>query len=213
MDHLIHMLVKEFLPDIEHHHKRQTLGMEGPNLAEKRRREILTRAPETPVEKIKKIDDLHFEVQSSNSLKYYQVDLSTITCTCNDFPNIRLCKHIAAIVHFFGGADLGPLPPPDRSDGNGSGSAKNRSPGQPVGHSADDNAAASILSAANRIMSLSQQLMTNVPRDAKFAKSLNVIQSQLSALVLLATTAENGSQLPEIEYIAPNQHSWPKTAA
>ncbi|KAF8482190.1 hypothetical protein F5888DRAFT_1582308, partial [Russula emetica] len=40
MDHLIHMLVKEFLPDIEHRHKRQTLGMEGPNLAEERHQQI-----------------------------------------------------------------------------------------------------------------------------------------------------------------------------
>ena len=202
------MLVKEFLPDIEHHHKRQTLGMEGPNLAKKWCWEILTHAPKTLVEKIKKIDDLRFEVQSSNSLKYYQVDLSIITCTCNDFLNICLCKHIAATVHFFGGADLGPLSPPDRSDGNGSELAKNRSPGRPVGHRAvDDNAAASILSAANRIMSNLQQLMINVPRNAKFAKSLNVIQLQFSALVLSATMAENGSQLLKKEYIAPNQHS------
>ena len=109
MDHLIHLLVKEYLPEMEHRHKRQTLGMEGPNLAEERREQILTRAPETPIEKIKKIDDLRFEVQSSsNSLNIYQIDLTTITCNCSDFPNISLCKHIAAVVHFFGGADLGP---------------------------------------------------------------------------------------------------------
>jgi hypothetical protein len=158
MDHLIHTLVKEFLPDIEHRHKRQGLGMEGPNLAEKRRRQILTRAPETPIEKIKKIDDQHFEVQSSNSLKSYQIDLTTTTCNCSDFPNISLCKHIAAIVHFFGGADLGPPPPPDGSEGSASESAEQKSPdqGQPVSNSADDDAAASILSAANESMSLLQ---------------------------------------------------------
>jgi hypothetical protein len=108
MDHLIHMLVKEFLPDIEHRHKRQMLGMEGPNLAKEHCQQILTRAPETPVEKIMKIDDLHFEVQSSNSSKCYQINLITTTCNCSDFPNISLCKHIAAVVHFFGGVDLGP---------------------------------------------------------------------------------------------------------
>ena len=36
IDHLIHMLVKEFLPEAEHCHKWQSLEMEGPNLAEKR---------------------------------------------------------------------------------------------------------------------------------------------------------------------------------
>src|SRR6267154_894395 len=83
------------------------------------------RAPETPMEKIKKIDDLHFEVQSSDSLKYYQIDLSTTTCNCCDFPNISLCKHIAAVVHFFGGAELRPQPPHSGSDGNTSKSGKN----------------------------------------------------------------------------------------
>ena len=155
MDHLIHMLVKEFLPDVEHRHKWQTLRMKGPNLAKKSRRQILMRAPETPVEKIKKIDDLHFEVQSSSSSKHYQIDLSTITCNCSNFPNISLCKHIAAIVHFFGGADLGPLPPPSGSDGGASESGEHKSPGQPVGHStAEGDAAASVLSAANDSMSL-----------------------------------------------------------
>ena len=103
MDHLIHLLVKKYLPEIEHCHKWQTLGMEGLNLAEKCCQQILTCAPKTLLAKIKKIDDLHFEVQSSSSLKCYQIDLSTKTCNCSDFQNISLCKHIAAIVHFFGG--------------------------------------------------------------------------------------------------------------
>ncbi len=108
VDHLIHTLVNEYLPDLEFRHKRQALGMEGLNLAEKRRRQILRRAPETPVEKILKIDDSHFEVQSSNSNKLYQIDLGTKTCNCIDFPRVHLCKHIAAVAHFFGGADLVP---------------------------------------------------------------------------------------------------------
>jgi hypothetical protein len=35
VDHLIHTLVMEFLPDLEICHKQQMLGMEGLNLAEK----------------------------------------------------------------------------------------------------------------------------------------------------------------------------------
>ena len=64
-------------------------------LAEKHCQQILRCAPETLVEKIKKIDDLHFKVQSLCSSEYYQIDLSTITCNCSDFLNISLCKHIA----------------------------------------------------------------------------------------------------------------------
>jgi hypothetical protein len=217
MDHLIHMLVKEYLPEIEHRHKRQTLGMEGPNLGEKRRYQILTRAPETPLAKIKKIDDLHFEVQSSSSVKCYQVDLSTKFCNCIDFPNISLCKHIAAVVHFFGGADLGPQPPRNGSGSDRSAtsdSAENKSPGQPVGHSADDDArAASIQRRTNNIISLSHRLISQAPRGASIDKSLAMIESRLNALVLSGTEPDDGSRLPEKENIAPNQHSWPETAA
>ena len=111
VDHLIHTLVTQYLPHMEIRHKRQERGMEGANLAETRRRQILMRAPETPVEKIRKNDDLHFDVQSSNSNIIYQVNLGTTTCSCSDFPRVRLCKHIAAVLHFFGGADPGPQPP------------------------------------------------------------------------------------------------------
>jgi hypothetical protein len=214
MDYLIHMFVKEFLPNIEHRHKWQMLGMEGPNLAEKRCRQILKRTPKTPLKRIKKIDDLHFEAQSSNSLKCYQIDLLTITCNCSNFPNISLCKHIVAVVHFFRGADLGPQSPRDRSNGSASESGEHESPDQPAGHStAGDDTATSVVSAANDSMNLLQQLITKAPRDPRFAKSINVIRLWLSALVLSVMADENGSQLSEKEYIAPNQHSWPETAA
>ena len=217
MDHLIHLLVREYLPEIEHCHKRQTLGMEGPNLAEEHWQQILSRAPETPLAKIKKIDDLHFEVQSSNTLKCYQIDLSTKVCNCSDFPNISLCKHIVVIVHFFGGADLGPQPPH-----NGSGSdrratsemAENESLGQPVGHCAAEEDDA-VLLRTNCIIGLSQQLNAEAPRDrdSGLAKSLAVIESTLRAHLLSATAPDNCSRLPEKENIAPNQHTWPETAA
>ena len=116
-------------------------------------------------------------------------------------------------MHFFGGADLGPQSPRDGSDGSASESGEHESPDQPASHSAvGDNTAASVVSAANDSMNLLQQLITKAPRDPRFAKSINVIRSQLSTLVLLATADENGSWLPEKEYIAPNQHSWPETA-
>jgi hypothetical protein len=157
MDHLIHMLMKEYLPNIEICHKQQMLGMEGPNLAEKCRQQILMRALETSIEKIKKIDDLHFEVQPSNSLNSYFIDLLTTKCGCSDFPNISLCKHIAAVVHFFGGADLGPQPPHKGSNGNTSEPGKNGSLSQPDSYSmGDDDAVASIILVANEIISLSQ---------------------------------------------------------
>src|SRR5260370_36469843 len=85
VDHLIHALVKDMIPSYEDHHKRQKLGMQGPNLAEKRRKDILARAPETTQEQIQQIDQSHFRVQSSSSEKTYEINLLTYTCTCLDF--------------------------------------------------------------------------------------------------------------------------------
>ena len=113
--------------------------MEGLNLAEKRCSQILMHAPETPVEKIKKINELLFEVQSLKSNDKYQINLSTITCNCLDFPIISLCKHIATVVHFFGGVDLGPQPPRNGTSDSVSKSVEHESPGQPVSCIHDHN--------------------------------------------------------------------------
>ena len=206
----------EFLPDLEIRHERQTLGMEGPNLAEKRRRQILKRAPETPLGKIQKMDDSHFEVQSSKTDQSYHIDLNTITCNCKDFPRIRLCKHIAAVAHFFGGVDLGPRPP----DNAASEPVVPSSPVQQNGSDGtDDDATACFISAANDMIRLTQELISNAPHNRgiakSFTKSVNSMRSRLSALILSATATAtgDGSHLPEKENIGPNQLSWPETAA
>ena len=94
VDHLIYVLVNEFISEIEHRHKQQMLGMEGPNLGEKCHQQILTRTPETPVENIRQIADSCFEVQSSNSKEIYEINLDTTACSYSDFPCIRLCTGI-----------------------------------------------------------------------------------------------------------------------
>ena len=50
-----------------------------------------------------------------------------------------------------------------------------------------------------------------VPVDLDTVKSLQMARSQLNAAQLNAS--DNGSRLPEKEQIAPNQLSWPPTAA
>jgi hypothetical protein len=125
-----------------------------------------------------------------------------------DLAYQRLCKHIAAVVHFFGGADLGPQPPVNAC---ASESVASNSPVQQDG-SADDGDIASIISAANNIIGLTQELISKAPRDPEIAKSLKSIRSRLSALLLSATAAGDGSHLPEKENIGPNQLSWPETA-
>src|SRR5260370_15518702 len=105
VDHLIHTVVIQYFPHLEIRLKRQERGMEGAHLAETRHRQILTRAPKTPLENIRKNDDLHFDVQSSNSNKIYKVNLGTTSCDCRDFPRIRIGKHIAAVVPVLWRAD------------------------------------------------------------------------------------------------------------
>src|SRR5260370_21367994 len=199
MDHLIHTLVTQYLPHMEICHKRQERGMEGTNLAETCHRQILIHAPETPVEKIQKNDDLHFDVQSSNSNIIYQVNFGTTTCSCSDFPHVCLCKHIVVVLHFFGGADPGPQPPVNVG--------MSSSPVQQDGSTAhmDDSAAVSVI---KDIFRLSQELISKGPSDPGIANSLNSLKSIRSGLRELL----NGSPLPEKENIAPNQHSCPETA-
>jgi hypothetical protein len=212
VDHLIHTLVKDMLPSYEDRHKRQKLGMQGPDLAEKRRKDILARAPETPLDRIKEIDQSRFEVQSASSEKKYEVNLSTYTCTCLDFPRIQLCKHVASTVHFFGGGleEVRPLAP-------GNASEEAAEPDVPKSPAHQDGSAGksktSLISAVNYVNRLTQEILEMAPADPdpEMIKSVKLAGSQLNAVRVSLTG--NGSRFPEKEQIAPNQLSWPPTAA
>jgi hypothetical protein len=210
VDHLIHALVKEMLPAYVDRHKQQMLGMQGPDLGEKHRKEILACAPETPLERIKEINQSHFQVQSMSSENIYEVNLLTNTCTCSDFPRIQLCKHIAATVHFFGGEPEGELGP--RALDNAS--VSEPEPDVPKSPAQQDGSAktrASIISVVNDITRLAQEFLEIAPVNPETVKSLKMARSQLNAARL--SMDDNGSRLPEKEQIAPNQLSWPPTAA
>jgi hypothetical protein len=186
--------------------------MQGLNLADKRRKEILTRAPETPLDRIKEIDKSHFEIQSARSGKTYQVNLLTYTCTCLDFPRIQLCKHIAATVHFFGGGlerpEHGPRAPVNTSEPD-----VPKSPAQTDGGA--NSRASRFKSISNEIFRLSLEILEMAPGDPdpEMVKSLKMVQSQLNAVRLSMNDSDNGSRLPEKEKVGPNQLSWPPTAA
>lgn len=216
MDHLIHTLVKEVLPTYEDRHKRQMLGMQGPDLAEKRRKQILARVPETPLDRIKEIDESHFEIQSTSSEKKYEVDLLAHTCTCLDFPRIQLCKHVAATVHFFGGGlegiGLGPQAPVNASASEAEPDVS-KLPAPQDGSACSSKIRAAIDSDLRDIDRLQRELFEMMPAnpDPETAKSIKMARSQLNALRL--SMSDNASRLPEKERIGPNQLSWPPTAA
>ena len=216
VDHLIHTLVNKMLPIYEDRHKRQKLRMQGPNLAEKRRKDILARAPETPLERIKEIAESRFKVQSTSLEKLYEVNLLTYTCTCLDFPRIKLCKHVAVVVHFFGGrlevAELGPPAPVNASASEPEPDVP-KSPAQEDGSAANSKMCASLNSVVNDIFQLAHSILETAPADPDpdMVKSLKMARSQLNAMQ--CNMNDNSSWLPEKEQIAPNQLSWPPTAA
>ena len=201
------------LPSYEDCHKQQMLGMQGPNLAEKRWKDIFTHAPETPLERTKEVGQSSYEDQSTSSEKIYKVKLLTYTCMCSDFPHIQLSKHIAATVHFFGGEpdeELGP-----RAPDNASASEREpdmpKSPTQQDGSTGNAKTRGSVISVVNDIVRLAQEFLEMAPVDPDTVKSLQMARSQLNAARLNAS--DNGSRLPEKEQITLNQLSWPPTAA
>jgi hypothetical protein len=207
------------LPTYEDRHKRQKLGMQGPDLAEKRRKQILARAPETPLDRIKEIDKSHFEIQSTSSEKKYEVNLLTYTCTCLDFPRIQLCKHLAAIVHFFGGGLEGGLEGLGlRPQAPVNASASEVEPDipespAPQGSAGNSKTHAVIMSDLRDINRLYLSLSEKMPADPspETAKSIKMARAQLNAVEL--SIDDDRSRLPEKEQFGPNQLSWPPTAA
>ena len=171
------------LPTYEDRHKRQKLGMQGPDLAEKRQKQILTCAPETPLDQIKEIDGSRFEIQSMSSDKTYEVNLLANTCTCFDFPRIQLCKHVAATVHFFGGGleKLGPQAPVNTSEAEPNNSEL---PAPQDGSAGNSEIHAAIDSDLRDIDRLQRELFEMMPANPnpKMAKSIKMAQSQLNAM-------------------------------
>jgi hypothetical protein len=102
MDHLIHTLVTQIVPYYQNRHERQIIGLEGPDLAGQRERQLLSNARNTLPDSIQQFDDITFHVASqSRPHSYYEINLDCGTCNCPDFPRIRYCKHLASIsVHF-----------------------------------------------------------------------------------------------------------------
>ena len=208
IDDLIYVLLTDLLPEMEDRHKRQELGMEGSDLAKERTNEILTRAPEFPQDRIEQVDEERFLVRSSNQEKFYNVGFKD--CDCRDFPRVKLCKHVAAVQHYFGGKHSAPptQPGPTAPDSQETASAAAITPGNTNQENAAHHSAL-LIAAANDLITLSRQLLTQAPSATpELVKSVHSVRSHLSVVA----SATGDSQLPEKEAIAPNQLSWPETA-
>ena len=203
IDHLIHVLIVDMLPDYVACYHSQMLGFKGPDLAEKRHKQICTWALEMNAGSIHSLGggDLFSVESATDTTRRYQVDLGKLSCDCPDWPKVWLCKHIAAIDHFHGhnykqmqAAEVAPkmLPPnQEASDMHGT-------------------ATTSIL---QNVISVSRDALNDgVPSSTETVRSLRVVEAHLMAVV--RSTRSTESPLPEKEELLPNQRSsmWAETA-
>ncbi|KAF8256933.1 hypothetical protein EI94DRAFT_1819669 [Lactarius quietus] len=199
------------LPYYESHHHCQELGFNGSNLAQKRRKEILTKCPEMNADSIQAQGDDRYLIQSATEPSCtYSMELNKLSCDCPDWPRVQLCKHVASTAHFFGRGDqlnqllesidsdpapapLEPLEQPVDSDGSSD---------------AHSNVAAEIL---GNVINVSQEFLSDgAPSSPGTVRSLHMVEAHLSTVVQTSRSSE--SPLPDKEEIPPNQHSWTETA-
>ena len=66
IDHVIYTLVNDMIPHYQTRHVRQLIGLEGPDLAEMRRRVILATARGISHDSIQPFDDTQFHITSKS---------------------------------------------------------------------------------------------------------------------------------------------------
>ncbi|KAJ7867319.1 hypothetical protein B0H13DRAFT_2351978 [Mycena leptocephala] len=90
MDHLLNTLLND------------DLGFEGIDIEVKKRQDIVKKSKEHVPADIEHIESGKYVVRSkSDPSRTYEVDVSTYTCTCLDFPLICFCRHICAVQTLF----------------------------------------------------------------------------------------------------------------
>jgi hypothetical protein len=205
IDHAIYTLVSDMIPHYQARHARQLVGLEGPDLAGTRRREILATARGISRDSIQPFDDTQFHVASkSRPGAYYAIDLRQSTCDCRDFPRLRFCKHIAAIYAHF------PHLSPEGSTPTLSTEAVQASDNpQRVVRQED-----TLRALMHDIRVLSQQLTSDdqIDQSAPPPAVLEAIRSAKYTLSAAIASTQGTSALPHKDQIAPNQKSWTETA-
>ena len=196
------------LPYYETCHNSWELGFDSSNLAQKRRKEILAKSPEVPAESIRTQGDSdRYYMQSvTDPSCTYLVKLSNKSCDCPDWPRVRLCKHVAAVSHFFETVELtfetvdlaietvNPAVAPVETE-----------------DSADSPSDASAAAIVEKVISVSRDFLSDgAPSSLDTVWSLQVVEAHLTVVVRNSQSSE--SPLPDKEQIPPNQRSWTETA-
>jgi hypothetical protein len=85
-------------PYYQNRHARQTVRLEGLDLAGQRQQEIMASARNITIDSIQQFDPTQFHVASqSQPGAFYSIDLYHATCDCEDYPRIKFCKHIVML--------------------------------------------------------------------------------------------------------------------
>ena len=195
-------------PHYEGRHARQNVGLEGPDLAGQRRRELLANARDISIDGILPFNLTQFHVASqSRPGSYYAIDLDRAYCDCMDFPKAQFCKHIAAVyVHFphLAPNDIGYTIIPSEAT---------QDTVKPHARKPEE----SLQSLTQDIAILSQVLISGHARDQSSdgpseSSAMEAFRLAKHSLTAAIASTRGTSALPEKEWIAPNQKSWPETA-
>ena len=154
-------------------------------------------------ESICDLGDDQFYVQSvTHSSRRYLVGLGTQSCDCADWPRVQLCKHVTAIVHFFGNGD------------QQMGAVVDMVPEtvQPIQESlVGDQSDTSAKSILENVIAISRELLNDgAPLSPETVRNLQMVETHLTAVVHNSHSSE--SPLLEKDAIPPNQGTWTKTA-
>ena len=201
------------VPYYQNRHARQVVGLEGPDLAEHRRRQLLARAKSSARDSIQQFDSTQFHIASESTPgTYYEIDLNHSTCNCRDFPRSRFCKHLAAIhVHFPHLCPKESSPPINLEISGTSGPpqsapiADNRRISSPQ---------ESVQTLLQEIKLLSQQLDDKIGglADDPNPDVMKAIRSAKHSLTAAIASTQGLRALPDKEDVAWNQNTWAETA-
>ena len=200
VDHLLHTLIWKTIPYFVAKHRRQALGFDGPDLENQCWTELEEGGQKIPKSDIEHLNDGHYHVHSQSDPQLsYNVHLDSSSCDCPSFPLLSFCKHIIATqLHFPSACTIIPFPmAPDAA-------APARSP--PVLNTPllDIN----INVHSHNIARIAHKMLSVASHGNQ------TLLAQLTpALFDLEAGLDWALPLPKKVPVAPNQHSWPETAA
>jgi len=202
INYVIEKFVTYFISDCQNRHKRQLVGLEGPDLEEARCEQILESTRNISPDSIHPVSNTEFLVASeSNPGHRYLINLTQSICDCKDFPRIWLCKHIAAINEHF---------PALRSKGSSFSKILECMRDQDLPQSAPKpNADEERVVLLKDINVLCQQLTALSDDATPDLEALKTVKHSLKAVITLANRSQ---ALPEKDNFNPNQKTWAKTA-